>query len=240
ASKHFIDGDGSFYLGDITMAGVKVASVHFCKECGKKHAPRCDKCGSTRDLRSYHGPCGSCAFGKKATMEKVSTLSFLDELDKISFDVGGYLRNAGSRVSKWALNHAEGIGDNVGNAAVAFATPRESLKKGWDATWTPGGKPLHPIYKGLMGYSLLTGLRDVAYKNDPSGRGHSRLRRATRFLGDQAGGIMAAPFGLTGGIFGSVVGGKAGDMMGSAIDKLRGYRPNQPAHLPPRPQGLQE
>src|SRR5690606_12991087 len=126
ASKHFIDGDGSFYLGDITMAGVKVASVHFCKECGKKHAPRCDKCGSTRDLRSYHGPCGSCAFGKKATMEKVSTLSFLDELDKISFDVGGYLRNAGSRVSKWALNHAEGIGDNVGNAAVAFATPRES------------------------------------------------------------------------------------------------------------------
>jgi predicted RNA-binding Zn-ribbon protein involved in translation (DUF1610 family) len=44
----------------------KKSAVHQCKECGKAHAPRCDKCGSTRDLRSYHGPCGKCAFGKTA------------------------------------------------------------------------------------------------------------------------------------------------------------------------------
>jgi hypothetical protein len=221
----------------------KKSSVHLCKECGKTHRPKCDKCGSTRDLRSYHGPCGKCAFGKEAQ------LAFLDELEKISLDmgtIGGHAAAAAGRFGRSATRFAEGVGKNVGGAAVAFTTPKKSFAKGWDATWhperLPGGQPLHPVFRGLMGYGLLTGLRDVAVKEDPAGKGHSRVRRALRFAGDQAGGIISAPFGLSGGMLGAMAGGKVGDLAGAAVDKLRGHRPRRQenVHLPPKPQGLQE
>lgn len=218
----------------------KKAAVVFCKKCQADHRPKCDQCGSTRDLRSLHGPCGKCAFKKE------SQIAFLDELEKISFDVGGHAAAAASRFGRGANRFAEGVGKNLGGAAMAFTTPRKSFAKGWDATWhperLPGGQPLHPIFKGLMGYGLLTGLRDVAVKEDPAGKGHSRVRRALRFAGDQAGGIISAPFGLSGGMFGSMAGGKVGDLAGAAVDKLRGYRAPQRenVHLPPKPQGLQE
>jgi hypothetical protein len=262
--------------------------------------PRCDECGSTRDLRSLHGPCGKCAFKKE------SQAAFLDELQKIAkthnydrlkmddkdealdnirinahffhldnhtmnpahrdlfkmietaadsalqqaghektaLDMGaaqGHAQAFASRMGRGAAQQVKGTGRNIGGAIGAFATPVKSLQKGWNATWTPGGKPLHPAYKALMGYGLITGARDVAMKNDPSGRGHSRTRRALRFAGDQLGGVIAAPFGLTGGLVGSLGGAKVGDLAGAAYDKLRGYKARaQPETIPPKPQGLQE
>lgn len=213
--------------------GAKVESEHtsnktLAKEIARDHL--------SEDLHYYK---------KLKRMEKVASLpAFLDELEKISFNAG-YAASVGSRFARGTANFAEGVGKNVGRAAMAFTTPKKSFTHGWDATWhperLPGGQPLHPAFKALMGYGLLTGVRDVATKNDPTGRGHSRLRRALRFAGDQAGGIITAPFGFTGGMFGSMVGGKVGDLAGAATEKLRGYKPRREnAHLPPRPQGLQE
>lgn len=208
-------------------------SVHFCKECGKTHRPKCDQCGSTRDLRSYHGPCGSCAFKKE------SQIAFLDELHKIAGmdDVIGYAGMKGQAVSRFGA----GVAKNVGNTVAAFATPKESLKKGWEATWRPGGQPLHPLSKALMAYGAYNDVKMIAPQQDPTGMGRSRLHRGLSAVGSQLGGVIGAPHGISGGIAGGMLGAKMGDLAGRAIDKVRGFkRVPQAPHLPPRPVGQQE
>jgi len=220
------------------ISKTKVARIITCPDCGKLHKPRCDECGSTRDLRSYHGPCGKCAFGDKVKKAHVGNV-------KTAFDMGqaaGQAQAFGSRATRFVRNQAEGVGKNLGKATAAWASPKKSFQKGWESTWRPGGQPLSLPWKALMGYGLLTGTRDVLKREDPSGQGHSRVRRALRFAGDQAGGIIGAPFGFTGGLLSSMVGSKIGDTAGAAVDKLRGVRP-KPAHppsLPPPPQGLRD
>lgn len=203
-------------------------SVHFCKECGKTHRPKCDECGSTRDLRSYHGPCGDCAFKKE------SQIAFLDELEKIS-GVVDWMKARPAAVAKGL----RGAGTNVGNAVASFATPKASLKRGWDATWRPGGKPLHPLFKGLMAYGAYNDVKQTMPGQDPTGQGRSRIHRGLTAVGSQAGGIIGAPFGLTGGMAASMIGSKAGDLAGRAVDRVRGFRREQPPHLPPAPVGQQ-
>lgn len=76
----------------LTQALEKNAKSHmqYCKKCNKAHVPRCDKCGKSvhdgADLRSYHGPCGKCAFPNG-----VKVAAFVDELQKIS-GCGNYER----------------------------------------------------------------------------------------------------------------------------------------------------
>lgn len=194
-------------------------------------------------------------YKKIKKIEKTAT-SFLDELEKISLSAGdaaGYARSVAGRFGRYVQHHAEDTGKNLGNAAAAWAKPRESLKKGWHATWNPDGKPLGLGWKAMMGYGLISGAKDVASKKDPTGRGHSRVRRALRFVGDQAGGMIGAPFGMSGSILSSMAGSKLGDMAGAATEKIRGFRPKpagaaqlpsrpvtpQRPDLPPRPTGLQ-
>ena len=211
----------------------KTSSVHFCKECGKTHRPKCDECGSTRDLRSYHGPCGSCAFKKE------SQVSFLDELQKIAGwdDFVGYAGQKAQSLKRFG----GGVASNVGGALSSFATPRESFKKGWEATWRPGGQTMHPLSKALMAYGAYNDVKQIAPQQDPTGQGRSRIHRALTAVGSQAGGIMSAPYGLSGGIVGGMTGAKLGDLAGRAIDKVRGFkRVPQAPHLPPRPVGQQE
>ena len=159
-----------------------------------------------------------------------------EALTKISLDMG-WAGSVGQRTLDWGKRHAMGAAKNVGEAAAAWTKPRESLSKGWKETWRPGGQPLHPAWKALMGYSLLTGAQQALPKKDPTGMGHSRIRRTARLVGDQVGGIMGAPFGFWGGTASSMIGSKIGDTAGAAVDRLRGHRP-QP-HLPPKPVGQQ-
>lgn len=152
-------------------------------------------------------------------------------------DVIGY---AGQRAASLGRGLA-GVSKNVGNTIGGFATPVESLKKGWEASWRPGGKPLNPLMKGLMAYGAYNDVKQVAPKVDPMGQGRSRLHRGLAAVGNQVGGFIGAPHGLSGGIAGGMVGAKMGDLAGRAIDKVRGYkRTPQPPHLPPRPVGQQE
>jgi hypothetical protein len=238
-------------------------SVHLCKECGKTHRPKCDECGSTRDLRSYHGPCGNCAFKKE------SQIAFLDELEKISLSMGQagtWAAQQAGKAGKWVAqqphamgaavraapqavargvknipNSMRGAGENIGNAVASFASPRESLRKGWEATWRPGGKSLNPLFKGLMAYGAYNDVKQMMPREDPTGQNRSRIHRGLAAAGAQAGGIMSAPFGMTGGIVGSLAGAKMGDLAGRAVDRVRGYKkPQNPPHLPPPPIGQQQ
>ena len=167
--------------------------------------------------------------------------SFIDELEKTSG-----LERLGRRALGTVQRGVKGGVENVKKTLTAFKTPGRSLSEGWTATMRPGGKPLSTPWKVFMGGSLALGVHGAAKKEDPTGRGRSRLRRVTGLVGDQAGGLIGAPFGLAGGLTGSYIGGKLGDVAGAGIDRVRGVRPRpqvqsaaaSPPTLPPRPQGL--
>jgi hypothetical protein len=154
---------------------------------------------------------------------------FLDELDGIKKQA--FLRDVGNTAKGWVV----GGGENIGKAIGAYATPVESMRRGWKHT-LHDTKSMGLPMKALWGVGLASGIRDVASEEDPQEKGRSRIHRALTFAGDQAGMIMSAPFGFWGGMAGSAIGSKVGDMAGRAVDKLRGYRPD----LPPRPTGQQE
>lgn len=181
---------------------------------------------------------------KKAALSREAQVAFLDELQKIA-GLGSWAATQGANIMKGVKNLPKtipaglrGAGENIGNSISAFATPKASLQRGWNETWSPGGKPLHPLMKGLMAYGAYSDIKQMRPAEDPSGMGRSRLHRGLSSLGNQAGGFIGAPFGLTGGLTASLIGSKLGDTTGRAIDKLRGYK-GQP-HLPPRPIGQQE
>lgn len=118
----------------------------------------------------------------------------------------------------------EGAANNLGNAVGSFARPVDAMRQGWNQT-THDTKNMHWAAKALMAHGLVTGLKDVALRDDPSGMGRSRLHRGLRFAGDQAGTIMTAPYGFTGAVAGSLIGSKLGDIAGRSIDKARRYVP---------------
>lgn len=167
-----------------------------------------------------------------------------EALEKLSLDMNYFAsipQRAGYGAKKGAIHAMTQAGKGIG----ALTTPKQSWKQGLDLAWNPesiaGGKA-HPaetmLWRGLMASQLGGGVLGLMSKEDPTGRGHSRLRRGLRMVGEQAGGIMGSPHGFWGGLAASMVAGKAGDSVGAALDRLRGYRRHQP-HLPPRPQGLE-
>ena len=212
---------------------------NFCKKCGKAHAPKCDRCGSTRDLRSYHGPCGKCAF------EETKTAAFLDELiiidkEKMAWSPMPAIQGVG----QWAAHNLGpsglkrnylGMTKNLGHAAAAMTNPKRALREGWQATFRPGGQPLPAGGKALLGLSAAMDAHAVAAKEDPTGLGRSRLHRLTTALGSQVGGLMAAPYGLVAPMITSEIGARIGSGVGRTVDRMRGYHP----HALPPPTGLQ-
>jgi hypothetical protein len=160
-----------------------------------------------------------------------------EDLEKKAFQPGyaGSVFNRGAS----AVGNAVHTGtQQVGHAAAAWAHPRKSFKEGWQATFHPNGKPLGLGWKAFMGYGLVTGLNSAVQKKDPSGQGKSRVRRLLNVAGDQAGGIIGAPYGLAGGIGSSLIGQKIGDTVGAGLERLVGYRPRPQPHLPPPPTGV--
>lgn len=85
------------------------------------------------------------------------------------------------------------------------------------------GKALAIGGAGLMASQALP-------KEDPTGRGQSRLTRGLESAGSIVGGSIGK--GLSGGLLTGTLGGTLGLGVGKAIDRMRGYRPPQPAPAP--------
>ena len=134
----------------------------------------------------------------------------------------GLLQNIGMRIAKKSTSAVraaahftqEGI-QNAGSAVSAFATPVDSFKKGVKATFDP---KMPAWQKGALGIGALSGVAEVAAKEDPLRQGRSRIERASTVAGDQIGGIIGAPFGLAGGVVGSQIGRKAGMLVGKGAE----------------------
>jgi hypothetical protein len=161
--------------------------------------------------------------------------AYLRDLKDMAGQAWKAMRQAPAAAAQFAgkiPGHLQGAADNVGSAAGAFARPVDSFRKGWQRTVSDTGQMSTPM-KALMGAGLALGVHDVALREDPSGLGRSRLHRAVRFAGDQAGMIMGAPYGFSGGVAASLIGGKLGDIAGRSVDRARGYKP-QPRLVPPQ------
>jgi hypothetical protein len=142
------------------------------------------------------------------------------------------------------------VGTNIGNTLKGFTSPVQATKKGWQVGgWTQGGESKamlqHGLPVGQLGKKWAAGkgvgrflpgaksmtvaggalmLPSVLKKEDPSGKGTSRLERGARFVGNQVGGLIGAPYGLSGAIAGSLIGELGGAVVGKGIDKARGYK----------------
>jgi hypothetical protein len=185
-------------------------------------------------------------------MNPVTAKAFQDELAKIAFRfsrpdpatlaaelmkesaVPGMGIPGAAAVKKFG----KGIAKNFVNTVEAAKTPVKSFKKGWHFGSEPGesgwmlgkGKvtkylPLGP--KALTVGSAALGAPDAFAKNDPSGQGRSKLERMSRWTGSNIGGIIGAPFGLTGAFAGGAMGEMAGAGAAKVVDRIRGYKPNR-------------
>lgn len=142
----------------------------------------------------------------------------------------GFMQNVGTRIAKTVGQQ----GKNVGNTLnTMFSSPVQGMKQGLKTT--VGDLKGHPLLTSMMAASTAMGVNDLRKKEDPSGEGRSRLRRATAFAGEQAGGLIGAPFSLAGGIAGGMMGKKIGDTIGGGIDMVRGYKKKPPAMVASAP-----
>lgn len=161
-------------------------------------------------------------------MNAATYLSFLDELEKIK--EAGLIQNLGTRIVSGvkaipgAVKATPGVVQggirNAGSAVSAFATPIDSLKRGWQTSVTDFGK-MPTWMKGLAVAGLATSAHEGLAKEDPLRMGRSRTERAVTAVGDQVGGLIGSPFGLAGGIVGGQIGRKAGSLVGKGIDAAR-------------------
>lgn len=148
----------------------------------------------------------------------------------------------------------QNVGTNIGNTLKGFTTPVQSLKKGWEVGgWSQGGESRNMLAAGLpvgargknwaggkgigrhlpggKALTVATGLMmapEALKKEDPTGRGRSRAERIGSFIGNQAGGLIGTPYGLSGAIAGSLVGEGAGKVVGKAFNKITGKKKKKP------------
>lgn len=168
-------------------------------------------------------------------MRPATYLSFLDELSRIK--EAGLLQNLGTRITsgvkavpgliKATPGAIQGGIRNAGSAVSAFATPIDSLKRGWQTSVTDFGK-MSPAMKGLAAVGLVTGGHEALAKEDPLRQGRSRTVRVGTAVGDQVGGLIGSPFGLAGGLVGSQIGRKAGGLVGKGVEMARRLKKSPP------------
>jgi hypothetical protein len=170
------------------------------------------------------------------SVNPVTLFGFRDEMEQIArshrpapdFMASVLLKEAGfmANVGKKIVN--TGVAKNVGNTLKTMALhPVEGMKKGLDFTVRDMTK--HPVMSALMVGGTVLGANAALRKDDLTGRGQSRFSRAAEFAGGTAGGLIGAPHGFSGGVAGSLAGAMVGKKVGSIFDRLRGYRPPQPA-----------
>lgn len=142
----------------------------------------------------------------------------------------GLIQNLGSRIRSApsaALGLAKAVPgamrggiQNAGSAVSAFATPIDSLKRGWKTSVTDFGS-MGTGMKALTAMGLVTGGHEALAKEDPLRQGRSRTVRVGTAIGDQVGGMIGSPFGLAGGIVGGQIGRKAGGLAGKGVEVAR-------------------
>jgi hypothetical protein len=155
---------------------------------------------------------------------KLPVDSFLDEL--LLIKEAGIIRDIGSSILEGAKNAPY----NVGRAAGAFTAPIHHGSAGLKAE-VEAFKNAGPLWKGWQAYDLAKRLGAATSKEDPDGKGRSRVHRVLEGVGSQAGGWVARPFGLVGGMAGTNIGSRVGGAIGKGIDKVRGYRPPEQQDL---------
>lgn len=153
--------------------------------------------------------------------KKHAMVAFSDELEKIA---EGFMTNVGNTITSTAKSIGSGIVHGPANTAAVVGdfvrSPGATMSEGWKRTWTGGSAA-----KGLMLLGNAAMLPGVVMKEDPTGRGESRMTRALRFggsfLGSTAGfarGHMVPSMVL------GMAGDAAGGYVGRAIDRARGRK----------------
>lgn len=215
-----------------------------CKKCGRRH----------RDMR--FNICDICAFpnGKAARREKekVSRLvsgpndpmleklveaKLQDILDARKKKEAGALPNIAQRAVNRVINTGAGMVTNAQKTVKSFGTPVEGLRKGWQHTgdWMGKGKLTQHLPIGNKSLTVAFGAATAPAafsKDDTSGQNRSRFHRIARWTGNQAGGLIGAPYGLTGGIVGAAAGEAAGSLAGRTADLVQRLRHPAPAVVP--------
>lgn len=175
--------------------------------------------------------------------------AFQDELEKIAINWSGMGRVFGGAARRVAVPAAKQVnragkplkkkfwkevGQNVKNTAKGFKNPIKSVKRGWnsDGGWTGKGKVTGKLPIGGKSLTVAGGLMsapEAFSKEDPTGQGRSRAHRITKWVGNQTGGLIGAPYGLSGSLVGSIAGELGGHAVGKSLDTLRGYKPKRQA-----------
>lgn len=128
--------------------------------------------------------------------------------------------------------HARGSIQNAGSAVSAFSTPVDSFKKGLKMTTKDFGS-MSKSQKGLLAVGLAGSTHEAVAKEDPLGKGRGRIERVATSVGDQLGGIIGTPFGITGGVVAGQIGRKAGSLVGRGAEAVqRSFKKPQPAPTP--------
>jgi hypothetical protein len=161
-------------------------------------------------------------------MHHATLLAFVDELNSIEKQAG-FMRDA---AMPWVGRHSRGVVSNLAETAGGFLRPGQAIRQGWKTTidsFRPGVAGATSLGAkanlALMGGGTVMGLPEVVKKEDPRGKGRSRVERGAGFIGSQVGGLIGAPFGISGGIASGVAGDAIGRRVGRAVDRVRGYKP---------------
>lgn len=138
------------------------------------------------------------------------------------------LGRAAVKTKNFVSSRARWVGEDMGGIIRDAGRPIDSLKRAWN----------HPdnsmLNKGLLAVGTYQGARSAMSKEDPEGKGRSRVQRVGRLVGGTAAGLISLPHarglgGLPAGIAAGMAGEAIGGGVGKVIDKARGYK----APLPP-------
>ena len=154
---------------------------------------------------------------------------FSDEMDKIA---KSFMKDIGTRIAKttksWGRDLASAPGRTLSAAGDTLIHPVKTMKEGWHATWrdpkTSGGW----LGKGMFALGTAGSAAAAVPKEDPLGRGESRLTRAARFAGGTALGVAGMKKGIIPSIALGIGGDVAGGYAGRGIDRLRGRKTVKP------------
>lgn len=176
--------------------------------------------------------------------------SFSAELEKMAWDQAGLRETYEPRVKKFRDSVEKGtfvpklegqpgyverpgffggIGRNLRATGRRLVNPQDMARR-VKGSFTNKAVPVWQ--RGLNTAFAASTVLNAVPKEDPSGEGKSRLRRALGGIGGTIGGTVGK--GVSGGILGAGLLGGAGDLVGKGIDKLRGYK-----HPPVKPQEVQ-
>lgn len=145
--------------------------------------------------------------------------AFLNEMIQIK-EAGSIIRNLGEG------HFVNKVLTNVVNTTKAFGTPVQSFKTGIQSSIssTPGSRFFTSgTNKALLVGGAALGAPEAFAKEDPTDQGRSRSERTALWAGDQVGGIIGAPHGLTGTLTGTMLGRLGAKAAYKGYSKVKGF-----------------